>query len=360
MLVIDCQGDGHARGHAHGEEARCMVQAALEKWKDIVGARSKLTVDHYVSTFLSETGFITALRASMPDLLAEIRGIAEGAAVSFDVVAAYNFMDEQWWYDFETAAAAEPEPGCSVIAIVDASDVRRRSTILAQNMDLPSFMDGSQLVLRIRAPGQPEALVLTSAGLVGLTGVNRTGVGVCVNTLMMLTHSRNGLPVAACLRGALSRESANGAAEFLSSVSHASGQHYAIGSADGIVGLECCAAGVFNSSTSGQLTILHTNHPLTDADIDALCWDELNRRGRIRNSQRRLEFLGKHVGSARAPADVKFLLADRSTPICVTPTPSRSTQTFGSVLFELTADPPRASFCPGLPTSDEWFDVAWS
>lgn len=361
MLLIDCPGDGRMRGRAHGEEARGLVHAALEKWKAIIGSRSKLRVDRYVTAFLSGTGFIAALRTSMPDLLAEMHGIAEGAAVPFDLVAAYNFMDEQWWYDFESTAAAEPEPGCSVIAVVDSSNAGHRSTILAQNMDLPSFMDGSQLVLRIRAPGQPEALVLTSAGLVGLTGVNRAGVGVCVNTLMMLAHSRNGLPVAACLRGALSRESVDCAAEFLSSVSHASGQHYAVGSTGGVIGLECCAAGVFVSSTLEQSAILHTNHPHTDADIDGSCWEELERRGRIRNSRRRLEFLDKHVRSARTPADIKLLLADRTTPICVTPTPHRSTQTFGSVLFDLAAQqPPRASFCLGLPASDEWWEAVWS
>jgi hypothetical protein len=315
-----------------------------------------MTVDRYVETFLSETKFVTSLCSSMPDLLEEIRGIAEGAAISFDIVAAYNFMDEQWWYDLRDGAGSEP--GCSVIAIVGATNAAY-PTILAQNMDLPSFMDGSQLVLRIRAPGQPEQLVLTSAGLIGLTGVNWAGVGVCVNTLVMLKHSIDGLPVSACLRGALSYDTRDSAVLFLESIVHASGQHYAVGTADGIIGLECCAAGTAVSSSATEEIMLHTNHPLANEHIDALSWEELNRHGRIQNSKSRLDFLKKHIGPVQSSAGVKALLADRSVPICVTPTPSRSTQTFGSILFELT-QPPCASVCLGLPNSGQWHELAWS
>jgi hypothetical protein len=89
----------------------------------------------------------------------EMHGIAEAAGLPRELVAAYNLMDEQWWYDLGRQQA---EPGCSLVALHDNG-----STVLAQNMDLPSFMDGSQIVLRLSPPDGPRMLLLSSAGLIG-------------------------------------------------------------------------------------------------------------------------------------------------------------------------------------------------
>jgi len=356
MKIIECMGDGRARGRAHGEEARDLVRAALHRWEEAVLSPSKMPVERYVSNFLSRTGFVATLSSLLPDLLMEMHGIAEGARVPADHIVAYNFMDEQWWYGLENAATIEL--GCSVIGVAGSKSANR-PTLLAQNMDLPGFMDGSQLALRIRAPGEPEALVFTSAGLIGLTGINCAGVAICVNTLLMLKHAPTGLPVAAVFRGALRHERLDGAATFLQSVPHASGQHYAIGSSEGIVGLECSAAGVVISSQIGRPNLTHTNHPLASDDIDSTIFKRLDDRGRIRNSKRRLNFLNERIGTLGDPSDARRILADRSVPICVVPTPERSTQTFGSVLFELT-EPPQASFCLGLPTIDKWSVLSWT
>jgi isopenicillin-N N-acyltransferase like protein len=185
MIVVDCAGEGRARGQAHGESAREAVRAAIGRWAEATST----PIERYAGAFLETTELLPAIARHCPDLHEELHGIAEGAGLPFALVAAYNLMDEQWWYDAER--------GCSVVGV--AHDGAR--AVLAQNMDLPVFMDRSQLVLRVSGPDQPEALVLSSAGLLGLTGVNAAGVAVCVNTLMMLRHSRRGLPVAAVLRG---------------------------------------------------------------------------------------------------------------------------------------------------------------
>src|ERR1700719_5076941 len=111
----------------------------------------------YAGRFVSTTGLIAAMERTAPDLVEEICGIADGAALPFELIAAYNLMDEQWWYDL--SVPPEAEPGCSLVALSDP-----RHTVLAQNIDLPGFMDGSQVILRLREPGRPEALVLSSAG----------------------------------------------------------------------------------------------------------------------------------------------------------------------------------------------------
>src|SRR5438034_663001 len=91
--------------------------------------------------------------------------------------------------------------------IVDVSGTGRErgGALLAQNMDLPEVMDGGQTILRSTAPDGTRTVVLTAAGMIGLTGCSSAGVGVCVNTLSMLNHSPDGLPVAFVVRGLLER-----------------------------------------------------------------------------------------------------------------------------------------------------------
>jgi isopenicillin-N N-acyltransferase like protein len=354
MILIDCAGDGRRRGLAHGEAVRGLVRDALQRWADATAGAAGIPMTQYVSAFLSETKLIAAIERQLPDLVDEMRGIAEGAGVSFDQVVAYNLMDEQWWYDLERGPDAEP--GCSVIAVADQAD---GTVLLAQNMDLPSYMDGGQLVLRIRTPGQPEALVLSAAGLLGLTGVNQAGLGLCVNTLLMLRHSRSGLPVTAVIRGALRYENRDSALAFLQSVSHASGQHYAVGTPDGVASIECSATGKALTSSRPGATLIHTNHPLANGDLDQRAEAELEHRGSIADSKRRLAFLHEQSPSIRNVSDIKRVLADRSVPICKIPTGNRSSITFGSVIFELGSSP-SAQFCPGLPTSNRWEQPEWS
>jgi hypothetical protein len=345
MTVIDCVGDGRACGLAHGEAARAAVGAAIERWSEATAAAAGTPIAAYAERFLATTELLPALARHCPDLHDELRGIAEGSGQPFALVAAYNLMDEQWWYDAER--------GCSVIgAARDGA-----GTLLAQNMDLPAFMDGSQLVLRLSGPGQPEALVLTSAGLLGLTGVNAAGVAVCVNTLMMLRHSRGGVPVAAVFRGALARGDRDAAVAWLRDVPHASGQHYAVADRRGCVGLECSAGGAALSSPASARTLLHTNHPLASTDVDPGLAAHLARQGNIANSELRHDFLVAHAGDVDGAGAAKALLEE--TPLCVVPTPSRATMTFASVAFTL-GDRVTAEFRLGLPETAGWETVAFS
>ncbi len=354
MLVIDCKGDGRSRGLMHGEGAKPLIQDALRRWADNTARAAGVPIAAYISTFLSETKLVAAIENQLPDLVEEMRGIADGAGVQFEQIVAYNLMDEQWWYDLKRAPSAEP--GCSLIATKDPNSGQ---VLLGQNMDLPTYMDGGQLVLRIRAPGQPEALVLSAAGLLGLVGLNRASLGICVNTLLMLKHCGSGLPVTAVVRGALRYEQRDAALAFLQSAAHASGQHYAVGGPDGVIGIECSATAKALSSPVPESGWVHTNHPLANDDIDRIAEAELERGGSVANSKRRLSFLNEQIVSISQVADIKRVLTDGTVPICIVPTALRDSKTFGSVVFELSPSP-RAHFCLGLPSSSPWYQPDWS
>jgi hypothetical protein len=306
-----------------------MVHEAIARWEEatLSGQSQGTNILEYARRFLSSTGLIRAVEATAPDLMEEIHGIAEAAGLPKELVTAYNLMDEQWWYDLGRQQA---EPGCSLVALHDNG-----STVLAQNMDLPSFMDGSQIVLRLSPPDGPRMILLSSAGLIGLTGVNSAGVAICVNTLLMLRSNPNGLPVAAVVRHALAQKSAADTRAVLESVAHASGQHYAVADRSGVFSFECSAGGCAPSSKPGAARLTHTNHPLASTDFDLPSLELLQTRGRVEDSQRRLTHLDNWLASGGASPDVIALLDEPDTPICIRPTPDWRGQTFSSVMFRL-------------------------
>ena len=354
MTTIACFGTGFERGCAHGEGARDKVRTALARWEEatLASLPDASGITQYSERFLAQTGLWDTAQHLCPDLADEVRGIAQGAGLPEAVVAAYNLMDEQWWYDFDaTQTPPEAEPGCSLIALAGPDH-----TVIAQNMDLPEFMDGSQVILHLGGPEMPETLLLSAAGLIGLTGMNRTGVAICVNTLLMLRHQKRGLPVAFMLRRALAERTADGALGVLRALPHASGQHYAVAHKGGVTGLECSALGAAVSS-QGQRRLLHTNHPLASADTDTRALAMLTARGRIADSTQRLAHMA--ALGPQGVQDVQAMLTDPATPLCmVADGPSRS-QTFGSVLFDL-SDSPQGQIRLGLPGRDDWQTLAFT
>jgi hypothetical protein len=132
-------------------------------------------------------------------------------------------------------------------------------------MDLGSYTDGHQVLLRIApAEGRPGALVFSTAGMIGLMGVNATGVGVCVNSLPQLPSAPAGVPVAFMLRRLLQAESLAEASRLVQDLPHATNQHYVIAEPGAVRSFEASAAGVTEFHPPQPDRVLHTNHPLSE------------------------------------------------------------------------------------------------
>jgi isopenicillin-N N-acyltransferase like protein len=339
--IVHVSGSGRERGRAHGEQLRVRIADGLERWDVEVAERMGIPAAEHVAGLLGATRFLSAIESHTPELLEEVRGIAEGSGASFERILAYNLMDEEWWY----SQARGHRHACSVVAIPAVED---RGALLAQNMDLPEVMDGGQTILRSTAPDGSQTVVLTAAGMIGLTGGNSDGLGVCVNTLSMLNHSADGLPVAFVVRGLLERRSLAGAEEFLRAVPHASGQHYAIASDGDVAGFECSAGGVV-ASDGGQGRFWHTNHPLASRDLDPADDDPEG----TADSQARLARLAEAGPEMESTDDCERLLADKRAPLCVAPEAEHNWLTFGSIAMELSS-PPLVRIAPGPPDRTPW------
>lgn len=250
IVPLDASGDGFSRGLAIGKALAPRVQGHFTAWLASLPGKGEA----HARALLAQTDFRPAIAACAPDLLAETRGMAEGAGLDPDLLFALQLMDEEWaWRGKRTTK-------CSSLAVTAAD-----RTLVGQNMDLGAYTDGYQEVLRIEGEGNaPAALIFTAAGMIALMGVNAAGVAVCVNSLPQLPSAPIGVPVAFIVRLLLTCRSLAEAAEKVTSLPHATNQHYLIAEAGRARSFEACAEWVSEYRPADPTRIFHTNHPLAE------------------------------------------------------------------------------------------------
>lgn len=353
--TVRVEGGARERGEAHGEQMRDVIAAGLDRWRAALGTETGRDPNQYLAEFVATTDFEPAIRRWTPQLLDEVRGIADGAAQPYGTILAYNLMDEEWLHQRRRrdAASGDEVHHCSTVGLRPRDG---RPTLVAQNMDLPQHFDGSQVILHVvPGDGAPEALVLTAAGLVATTGLNSASVGMCMNALTQLDNEPHGLPVAFLIRGVLARRSRHEAVAFIREVQHASGQAYTVGDPTGITGLECSARGVVEYAPDGPV-LTHTNHPLasdnTQQHLRRLAGASDGVEAATLNSKQRLALLEERVAPDRdaGPDGVLDVLRDRTVPVCRVADDSGGV-TFGTVVMEL-GDEPVLRVTPGPPTEE--------
>ena len=266
LPIVDLEGSPRERGRAHGEAVRERIAYGLDRWSEEVAGQFDRPLAQVVQEFYSETSFTRAIQRWTPDLLEEVRGIAEGAGHSYETMLTYSLLDEWGWFAVKRYRTRVGQLGCSAIGL-------RRGAggypIASQTHDLGANWNDALAIQRIHGANGIRVLSLTAAGAVALSGCNDRGVSINCNALAEeLPHSAAGLPVAFVIRGVLERTSLADARQFVESVLHASGQNYILGGPEGVCDLECSAERVIESQ-AGLPVVLHTNHPIAQPDFSA-------------------------------------------------------------------------------------------
>ena len=348
--VLVLEGAPRERGRTHGEALRPTIHEFIERWKYRLGMATGMDPDRYLGRFLKETRLVEAVKRWAPHLLEEVEGIGEGAGVDFDTIFAYQCADEEWWY--RDSIGREGPEWCSALGCFSEGDA---PALLAQNMDVPTFYDGSQALLRVEHAGSPlESLVFTTAGMIALCGVNSGPVGICCNTLGDLNHAADGLPVAFVVRSVLERTSLEEAVRFVRGVRHASGQNYTIGGAEEVVSLECSANKVAGFIPhEGARRVWHTNHPLVNDDLIF----PPRARAHPGTSHPRLRWVESRMrdpSKGVTPETARRILSSHEGPVCVHNSHQPAGAfTFGSLIYVLST-PPELYLAPGPPCSTDW------
>ena len=194
--VISITGNPFELGYQHGNQAKEAIRENilfyLDLWKYFgnVGCNQVLR---------DAQMFIPYIETFDPELLEELRGIAEGSKIQFEEIIALNC---RWEMTYAYMSHAQTyQDGCTAYALTPQS-TKNQHTFIGQNWDYkPKSLC---IILKIHQNCKPDIIAHTEAGIIGQKGFNSKGIGVCINYIRCdkdVFHA--GLPVWIKVRGIL-------------------------------------------------------------------------------------------------------------------------------------------------------------
>lgn len=370
MPVIDLAGPPRERGRIHGESLRGSIHELIGLHRQFITDFFGVDPDDYLGRFRAYGNFGPALARSAPDLLEEVEGLAEGAGIDPAEMLQHQLIDEEWAFGFYHWRPVVERNKCSAFAVAAEAG---HPAFAGQNMDVPRFIDGGQVLFRIAEPDSDlVSHVFSYAGLIGLCGMNNAPIGVTCNTLNQLRPSNAGLPVAFIVRRILACDSVRAAAGFLRSIDHASGQNFIVSGREGAHCFECSAGKVVEfMGEAGGRRLCHTNHALANDDLGD--FEALMRslpegeRLHFSNSKQRYASINGRLGDPAGPADLAAVKAalsahdDPENPVSRTYSDTQGSYigfTAGSLIYDYGL-PPRMLVAAGPPCSTDYraFDL---
>ncbi|MFD7292631.1 C45 family autoproteolytic acyltransferase/hydrolase [Streptomyces sp. NPDC059897] len=215
LPVIDISGAPLDRGRQYGEAVRPQLHAAIGYYEQAFGQSAGLTWDRVTAR---AARWLEPVRAYAPELLDEMRGIADGAGVDVLDVLALNARGEviydRSFKDMAAEREEEPAEGCtSFAAFGEASGDGH--VWAGQNWDWRAGVADTVVMIRISQPPKPTVIMQVEAGQIGRQGANSAGIALNANGLGGRFNDAIGLPQTVVRRSVLDTHTVTDALEVL-------------------------------------------------------------------------------------------------------------------------------------------------
>jgi isopenicillin-N N-acyltransferase-like protein len=265
--LIEVHGQPFEMGYQHGAALKDLVALSLETMRrliarnpvsgDVAGA-AKLSVEEAVAV-ASEAIPLTIEYA--PDVVEEMRGIAEGAAADFEEIFALNSLLEILQRKRARSERPESSLGCSSYAVGNGATMDGETYVGWNADDDEGWLESSVLVRGRPAAGLPF-LFWNFAGCIGRPGMN-PNLGLGANSLYPSDLSV-GVPYCVICRKVLQQESAADAVKVIRDVKRMGGMNYTVGDVAGNVTAVETTARRSAVIPGGNGKVIHTNHYVAD------------------------------------------------------------------------------------------------
>uniref|UniRef100_A0AAU3GWP5 C45 family peptidase n=1 Tax=Streptomyces sp. NBC_01401 TaxID=2903854 RepID=A0AAU3GWP5_9ACTN len=218
LPVIEISGSPLDRGRQYGEAVRPQLRAALGYYEEAFGRSAGLTWDRVAAR---AGRWLEPVRAYAPDLVEEMRGIADGAGVGLLDVLALNARGEviydKSFAEMEAAgrpADEEPAEGCTSFAAYGEASGDGH-VYAGQNWDWRAGVQDTVVMIRIVQPPRPTLIMQVEAGQVGRQGANSAGIALNANGLGGRFDDTVGLPQTVVRRSVLDQSNITDALDVL-------------------------------------------------------------------------------------------------------------------------------------------------
>ncbi|KAI1617331.1 acyl-coenzyme A:6-aminopenicillanic acid acyl-transferase-domain-containing protein [Exophiala viscosa] len=275
VKTVYCTGSPYKIGFTHGSSVSAEVHHNVDMYTYFFGETAKITWQQ--ARERAVTRFLPTIERQWPEIIDEMRGIAEGAGggLTLEDIVTLNVRTE--------IAFTNYTDGCTSLGQSGGGKM-----FLAQNWDMIPELQEGMVLLHIKPQGSEIALrFLGEAGIVGKIGMNSAGFGLCMNALRSAALNPSNMPVHVMSRRLLQyATSYDAAVAIIREFGLASSINYVLADKSGkFADIECSPVGTFLIRPENGF-VAHSNHfyglgrPSTLKDHPAA--DSLTRLARIR------------------------------------------------------------------------------
>lgn len=191
LPIIEVKGKPRERGRQQGEGVRSQILRSLALYREIVPKAIDMTWEEGLR---EARKFLPYGEETFPDFVEEIRGIAEGANVSFEEVwtlNCYEGLSESWQQVW----------GCTSVAVRDDYTADGH-VLLAHNEDWNIADRDNVYLVRAKPDDGPTFVGMNYGPLLVNIGLNAEGIGITIDSAYS-TDARVGVPRILCSRAVL-------------------------------------------------------------------------------------------------------------------------------------------------------------
>jgi isopenicillin-N N-acyltransferase-like protein len=264
---VSISGKPHARGKQYGQLAIDRIHKSVAMYGQTLVS---LGYDGPARTRLIDS-FAKEIESFAPQYLEEMRGIAEGAGVSFEDIVMINCRTEvvaKARAEKNKAAELEPGDGCTGALILPTRSATG-NLIHAQNWDWRAECAETAIVLRIRNDDGPDILTFVEAGGLARSGLNSAGVSITANYLESdRDFKQMGVPLSLIRRKVLEQQHFALALKTVATTPKSCSNNIMLGMAEGFgIDFECTVDEAFPIYPGDDDLIVHANHWVSEVAL---------------------------------------------------------------------------------------------
>lgn len=178
LPLVELRGTPFAQGLRHGQVLRERIAHNYAIYSARFVRELKIDLDEALAR---ATHYAGAVATQSPAYYAGMQGIAEGAAMPFEVIAALNMRYELFYYQYGVNATHAKPDGCTAFALLPERTANSH-LLIGENWDWIADIQGA--VLHTVEDNGFATLSFTEAGIFGgKIGLNSAGLGLTINGL---------------------------------------------------------------------------------------------------------------------------------------------------------------------------------